>query len=127
MRIGTLPMLLFAMLMSSCAKQETIKAPFVPKIGDSIELVYSKIIPYFSYDFRETGEILGYLYLESEERFSGFGPGMIDETNPDVQVFLILFENNAIIDTLMIDGPVSDELLNGGARKIFEERHQKSK
>jgi hypothetical protein len=127
MRNRILPLFLYAMLVASCAKQDTVKAPFVPKIGDSIELVYSKIAtPYFSYDFHEKGKIFGYLYLESEERFSGYGPGMIDEADPEVQVFLILFESNMITDTLMLDGPVSDEILDGGAREIFEKRLQPS-
>ncbi|GEM_PF-5110583 len=111
--------------MTSCAKKEPKHTPYIPSIGDSVDLVYSKITgPYFSYDFGETGEIFGYLYLPSEHRFSGFGQGMIDESRPDVQVFLIHFENNVIKDILILDGHVTDELLDGGGREIFEDRQQ---
>jgi len=49
---------------------------------------------------------------------------MIDESRPDVQVFLIHFENNVIKDILILDGHVTDELLDGGGREIFEDRQQ---
>ena len=104
MKKEILTAILLTLCVTSCSDRNVDSGKYVPEIGDTMELVYSKIsVPYFGYEFGESSEIFGYLYLESEGRFSAFGPGMIDESNPDVQVFLILFENNIIKDKSQLE------------------------
>lgn len=119
--------LFVGIIISGCTNKKNIEKSYSPKVGDSTEYVYSKIgSPFFSYDFLENGEIFGYMYLEEGKRFSGYGPGMIDENQKDAKVFMIFFQNNIIDDILIVDH-FSSKLIGGYGRELFKEKWKTQK
>lgn len=112
------------LLLVSCSKIENDSQnseKYFPKIGDSSVFLFQKgLTPYFMSEVRDGAQISGFLHDPVSGRFSGFGPGMIDETKPNVKTVLIMVKNQVIIDVLIRDGGVTDKMLDTGGWSEWE-------
>jgi hypothetical protein len=127
--INKLLIVLTVIIASACSQRgkDLVNTGYHPQIGDHLEVVLSQMDwPYFGHSGPMGGEIVGFLYDPADGRYSGFGTNMIDETKEGLKVVILYLRNDIIRDIVILDGGVTDELLDGAAREIFAARLERN-